>query len=51
MIDNEQTYYRRKITALADLLGLVCLFPNVVQSRRELAKRMKYQESRRCLWW
>lgn len=44
MIDNEQLTTDEKLLRLADMIDWL-LFNNVVASRRELAKRMKYQES------
>ena len=44
MTDNEQLTTDEKLLRLADMIDWL-LFHNVVASRRELAKRMKYQES------
>lgn len=44
MTDNEQLTTDEKLLRLADMIDWL-LFNNVVASRRELAKRMKYQES------
>lgn len=44
MIENEQFINEEKATRLGDMVDWL-LYHNVVASRRDLAKRMKYQES------